>query len=258
MNFTSKLLGREFGPRVNYAPDDGGAAGGASGSGQPGSAGSQTNQNNNNSGAFDLSNTNIWEVPKTEGNNQTTQMPQPTQAPVDPNAQFNQYIQGLDFKFGLSPEDVQKFVVSGDTAGLQAAIQASQRNMYRSVLLDTSKMVNTSVERAVAIAVEKATGMYQQDKSRMVLEDVVPIAKNPNVAPIARATFQQFMKQGASADEAAKKTQAFFDALRKQPNTDFGLPPRADSGRGGFGQSVGFGDDAASDIDWVSFANSAG
>jgi len=260
-----KIGGREFGPRVCYEGEGAGggtAAAGAGGQAKPENQGGQSGSTtNNNNGAFSLDAPNIWATPQpNQGGNTTTQptvIVQPPQQQQTPQQQFEAYVNSRDFGFNMGQDDIQKFVSAGDTAGLAAAVNTSLRNVYKQAMLDSSRMVNDSVDRAVAQAVEKATGMYKGDQNKQVLEQMVPIAKNPNVAPVANAVHKQFMKSGLNAQQAAEKVQQFFGSLQGQNPTNFGLPPSSGSGKNGFGQNMngGFGDDDQ-EIDWMSFAGS--
>lgn len=263
-----RMNGREFGPRIMREGENGGAAGGA-GAGQNTAVGGgqKPDQNNgsaggnaggNNNGTFNLETGNIWAPPApNQGGNTTQPQQQQQQQQQGPSQeeQFNNYINSRDFGFTMSQEDIQNFVSQGDVKGLTNAVNSAMRNSYRSMMLDASRMVNNAVDRAVEQAVQKATGMYQGDKNRMALEQAVPIAANPNVAPIAQAIQKQFLKSGKSLDEANKGVQAFFASLQGTDATKFGLPPSSGSGRNGFGRDMsGFGPSGDDDIDWISFA----
>lgn len=208
---------------------------------------------------FDLHATNIWDqkppVDKTQTQPNGNQQPQQQQnnQQVDPMDGFNKYVDNLDFKFALSPEQVQDFMQKGDTKGLQTAINGSQKALYRQTMLDASKMLNTSIDKAVTKAVEAATGAFKTDKSIDFLNNAIPIAKNANVAPVAQAAFGSFLKAGKTQEEAVEGVKNFFGAIKGLKNEDFGLPkasPSSTNGRTISGQQQ----DNEDMVDWLAFA----
>lgn len=211
----------------------------------------------NSSGDFSLDKGNIWEQP--EGNGERTQDVtgkdadrQNGEAAVMEG--FDAFVAKKNWKFELTPEDIQNFVEKGDSKGLAAALQKSQREMYRETMLDSSRMVNSAIDRAVDKAVQKATGNFQTDKAKDTLRRVVPLANNPNVAPIAEAIMSTFIKKGQSHADAASNVSKVFNAIRGVKGKDIGVddPPRDRNGnRGGAAQN-----DDEDMIDWMSFARS--
>lgn len=261
------------GARICYAPPDGNASGSAGNNASGGNPPLQQTDNNNqgggnqnaddenSSGDFDLTRGNIWEQPQEpenrngngggnngQGNGEGNNSP-------DVMSQFDKFIEGKNFDFSMSPEDIQKFVASGDAAGLQAAMLKSQRTMYKQVMLDASTMVNAAVRRAVDAAVSKATGNFEVSNARTTLQRMVPLAKNPNIAPVAEAVMSTFTKKGMGHEEAAGKVGQFLNALRNVKGKDIGVddPPRQLNNNRGSRAAIGDDDE---DIDWLSFAKS--
>lgn len=215
----------------------------------------------NNPQGFDLSRGNIWEQPKPKPVEQTNQNqnggPSNNGTPqnVDPMEGFKNYVKGLDFSAQLSPEDIQNFVQKGDHKGLTAALNKANQGVYERTMLDASKMLNTSIDKAVATAVEKATGAFKTDKSLDFLNTSIPIAKNPNVAPVAQAAYGSFIKNGKTQEEAVGLVRDFLGAMGKLRNEDLGLP-KTPSNSPGSGRSLASGQQQDNDelVDWMSFA----
>lgn len=253
-----------------YAPDGVGGTGG-SGTGSVPVAGSKTpveqggtgeTEGENNGGGFDLNKVNIWEQPKpkvTEQNNQNNGNSNGTQQQqtVDPMEGFKKYVGALEFPVALSPDAIQNFITKGDHKGLSDAIQASHRTVYEKVMLDSSKMLNTSIDKAVDVAVAKATGAFKTDKSLDFLNISIPIAKNQNVAPVAQAAYGSFLKAGKTQEEAVGLVRDFLGAMGKIKNEDLGLP-KTPSNSPGSGRSFASGQQQDNDemVDWLSFAKS--
>lgn len=251
--------------RMFFEGEAGGAGGGGNGNPPPdktndkGGAGNNAN-NKNNSGDFSLEEGNIWEQPRTEDGNNKRQ-PNGNEANRANNDEtvmrgFDDFVAKKNWKFELGAEDIQKFVQNGDITGLQNAILKSQREMYRETMLDSSKMVNAAIDRAVNAAVERATGNFQTDKAKTTLQTVVPLAKNPNVAPIAEAIMSTFIKKGQDHDTAARNVSKVFDAIRNVKGKDIGVedPPRGRNDTRG-SRAADDGDEEL--IDWLSFAKQA-
>lgn len=262
---------QNYNNRVRFQGEMGTGTGGAGNKGSVPNAGNKPNEGENNNNQndgnnqdnFDLNAGNIWEQPDNSkknsnpngngnGNQQTNNGTQP-----DAMEGFNNYVNKLDFKFALSPESVQKFIQQGDHKGLSDAITASHREVYRQTMLDASKMLNTSIEKAVNSAVEKATGAYKTDKAVDYLNTSIPIAKNPNVAPVAQAAYGAFLKAGKSQEDAVKGVRDFLSSIKSLKNEDLGLP-KAPSGSPGNGRlrESGQQSDTEDMVDWLAFAKS--
>lgn len=239
------------GPRVMRAPDNDGTGGG--GAQNTASTASSSSSDGNNSSDFDLHGANIW----AQGNNNPTVttdvLNDGTNDPAT-MSRFDQHVQSLDFKPTFSPEVVQQ-LQQGNLSGLADMMNSMARQVYAQAIKDSSKMSTAAAQRAVLAATEKSTGAFKTDQAIRTLESMVPIAKNPNVAPIAQAVMAQALKaKPGDYEGGAKKVQQFFDAIRNQKSSQFGLeePPRSGNGQRGGSSSQQFDDDA---IDWLGFAN---
>lgn len=254
-----------------YAPDGVGTGAGGTGTGSVPAAGSKTpveqggtgeGNEENNGGGFDLNKVNIWEQPKPKespqgnqnnGNGNGNQQ----QQIVDPMEGFKKYVGALDFSVNMSPEQIQNFITKGDHKGLSEAIQQTNRQVYERVMLDSSKMLNQSIDKAVETAVQKATGAFKVDKSLDFLNTSIPIAKNANVAPVAQAAYGSFLKAGKTQEEAVGLVRDFLGAMGKIKSEDLGLP-RTPSNSPGSGRSFASGQQQDNEelVDWLSFAKS--
>lgn len=239
----------------------GGQQTGTQGTEQNGQAGQQQARkpDENNSDGFDLDAVNIWDQPKDQNQNRGNSGNNNNNNNNNNGGQqqqtggFDNYINSLNFDFAMPQDDLAKFVQSGDVSGMAKAMAAHGRQVYKQALTDSVKLSQNMVEAAVQKAIKGAGMNYQTDKSIGYLEAQMPIAKNPNVAPIAQSILGTFMKKGMKLEEAVESTKKVFGAIRSKANTDFGLPPRS-SNSSNRGRNTVEADDDESGIDWAEFA----
>lgn len=212
-----------------------------------------TNQGNNDS-AFSLDGPSIWEQPSKP----QQQQPQQSNKTPDQLAQFNNYVQGLQFQGGPTSDMFQQALQTGDFNKVTASFNAMAQQIYSRAMQDSSRMFDAAVAKAVDSAVGQSRNMYMNDQHRQALYAAVPISKNPNMQPIVEAVYAQAMtKSGNDRDKAIDQTRKFFAAIQQQPHTAFGFttPPAGSPspGRGGSGMSP-FDDPSGDGFDWMSWA----
>lgn len=243
---------------VRNADTGAGSGGSAEGQQSPqGSAPAGQASGEISDGGFDLNAINIWQQKPIAQPQMAVQQqaPQQQQQP-DPMGQFDQHVKGLNFgKFEMDSEQLQRFVQTGDTEGFNKSLTGMMQGVYKQVMLDASRMMATQREQIVEDALAKAKQMYGSQRTFDDLVKEVPLAGNPNVAPIAQAVFKQFQSQGKSHADAVKGVKSFLNAIRGTKETDIGLPPRPSQGNLRNNTA-----DAATDeeiIDWTSFASAS-
>lgn len=210
----------------------------------------------NNADDFSLDTANIWADPTPP----VQQQPQPVaNKSPDQMAAFNQYVSGLQFQGGPTSEMFQQALQTGDFGKVAASFNSMAQEIYKRAMQDASKMYDASIEKSVSTAVGKSKDFYATEQSRQALRQSIPIAANPNVAPVAEAVFGQAMRQhGGDRAKAMKQTQAFFNALSQQPHTAFGFntPPAGSPSLRRGGGSSSFGGSGEDDFDWVGWSKS--
>lgn len=206
--------------------------------------------------AFDLNSMNIWAPAQQPAAQQTPAPQQQVQQQPDTLAQFDQYVKNLNFgKFELDADSLQKFVQHGDMQGFNTALSGMMQGAYKQMMLDASKMMGNMREQIVEEALNKAKSMYGAARTFDDLVAEVPLAKNPNVKPIAEAVYKQFRNQGGDHAAAVKGVKNFLGAMRQVKETDIGLPPRTTQPGMRRGDNYQDALETEEAIDWVAFSN---
>ncbi len=246
--------------RLTIEPEGNGNQGGAGGTGDAGNTGNtsgqQQQQQNGNQGNQqqqsgqqnnDQSILNPW-VPSATLNAQAPPPAQPGQPPaqpavpaapvVDPAKQMAEFITGLNMTEGIDLANLQTDLADGKTDSLNAAFETVAANVFQQSMLQTNKLVQNSIDKAVATAVEKSTGAVHSDLAVRSLGDKFSFTKDPAIAPIAKAALASFLQQpGMDMDKAVVKTGEFFKQMLGhigKTNADF-LPPPSGPGGQPFG-----------------------
>lgn len=240
-----------------------GSGGGAPGAGNvpPNPNGNNGNQGNNNSG-FNFDADNIWSEPASNNQSNSNQRQQPASPPngqaSDQMANFNQYVNGLNFGKMFDGQAFQQAIQTGDYNSINEAMTKSMQGVYRQAVMDVTKMLDSTVNTAVEKAVGQSKNFFQTENYRKELQQAIPIANNPNVAPVAEAIYGQMIKKhNGDSKKAVEATKQFFGALTSQSHEKFGFdkpPAGMPSSRRG-GGNVSFGDDGQ-EFDWAGWAQS--
>lgn len=205
-----------------------------SGEGSSGSAGNETNTgsnnnttNQNNMSTFvDLWNTNTEQNKSTDGVAQQQQQSQTQQTQQqDPNAQFDTYIQSLDFTSGIDTQQLIADLNEGKLDSFNNALRTVAANAYKQSLLDSQKIIQSKVNEAVQRAVEQSKGSYRSDMLVKDLHTQFPFTAAPEIEPVAKAVLNQLIdNKGMEPNEAIKATGEFFKHLTKKVASTVEIP----------------------------------
>lgn len=255
-----------FANRICYElPDEG--RGGGGGASQQAAQGQQPPQNSqqgqqadsgqDNPTGFDLNGSNIWSAGNNNAQQQSAQGQQQQSAQQPQQGQdlsgFESYVKGLQFAPAVNGELAQR-IQQGDPVALQEYIGGIGQQIYKQAMLDATRLFSGMQGRIVDDAVNKASTLYGRDKAVTALQSQIPIAKNPNIAPIAQGVFAQFMKSGASQEQAIENTRQFLASMGNVDHKQLGMnsPPRSSNGQGRGSPAGRVSDDEL--VDWLSFA----
>jgi hypothetical protein len=217
----------------------------------------QKTQNNNGNNGEDFNT--IWDAPENkqqdnQQNNQNNNNNQQQQ--VDPNAanvQLDNYIKGLNFNEGVDMEQIAKDIGEGNLKSLQAALGQVAANSYKRSLIDTHKIVQESVKRAVDEAVSKSRGQMGADMAVREMQRVHTFTKDKRIAPVAEAALKQFISKGQDVETAVANVGKYFSAVG-----DMVGPKNTKQRNQGFNNSVNNGNnsnqngDDSGDLDFMS------
>ena len=188
--------------------------------------------NQNNIPSF----TDLWNTDNNnQGNtgNQGTQQQQQQQASVDPNEQFNQYVNSINFTDGIDAQKVIADLNEGNLDSFNAALRTAAANAYKQSLLDAQKIIQTKVEEAVRVAVEKSKGSYQSDMLVKDLHEKFPFTASPEIEPVAKAVLNQLIdNKGMNPQEAINATGEFFKHLTKKVASTVEIPDLSPGSQG--------------------------
>lgn len=163
-----------------------------------GDTGSQETNTEPNKSEFDT----MWETQKA----QPAQPAQPAQqpAPLDIDA----HIQSLNLA-GKVDQDKMQAALNGDTAAMQALLEAPANNLYKQMLGDVNKLINAKLSESETKLVTGAEDKINMVMAMNTLAAEIPESQNPAVKPMAEAAFTQFLSKH-SLSEAIAKTRQYF------------------------------------------------
>ncbi len=232
--------------------EGGGDAGG--GTGTPGTPGTPADAGGDT--GFDINKGDIWNqptAPAAEPVPVAAPAPATTGDPAAPSAvdAFNKRVADLSVPtLEMSDEQAGAFFDNRDLAGLNDHIGNSLREVYKTTIMDTMKMLSQMRGQMMDEIKTESQAVHTAGQNTSALRAALPFTSNPNVSPIADAILAATMQAGKSADDAIGTVRQFFQQTIKLSAKDLGisLPPSNAPGSGRFGGNA---EDEAGDVDWV-------
>lgn len=188
------------------------------------------NDNNNNREDFNGDDKkpklNLWgqpEKPKPAGDPPTPRDPKEVQAEVD------EYFRSINFEEVFTPAEMSEAMESGDFSKVNAKMIAHSQDIVRKALLESNKVIEARVDKAVKDAVAATKKAIGEDTMKDKLRAAFPsIANNPNLAPVMWAVGNQARNHGAeSLDDIQDVVKRFFSDIRNIDTEEFGDLGRA-------------------------------
>lgn len=231
----------------NNGENQGGSGGGQSQEGQ------SNNQNNSENNLPDYSG--LWDntPPKNENQQQQTQQQQTQQQQtVDPNTAMANHIASLNLTNGIDSARLMSDIREGNSESMQTAFSTLAANAYQAAVTDMNRLVDARVKKGIEESTGSATGAIRSDLAIRELQSALPFTQKPEIEPVAKAVFTQFMKKGQDVKGAIESTKNYFKHMSKMAGDN--QPPRGMPGTRNFNQnngSSGNADANAEDTDWL-------
>lgn len=231
---------------INMGPGFGDGA--ASGS-QPGAG--KDNGSNNEPVHVDPWDPNLKvKLKKTDDNQQQQQQTQQStnnqQPQQDVGKMFADHVASLDFGFKVTPEMHEK-IAAGDYTDFAAAQQNAMREVYKRVIFDTQKMLETVKTQAIEAAKQNTNSTLTTDKHKQQIGQDIPLYKsNPALAPVIEGSVAKYLGAGVDITSAIEMTKTYLKKIGVS---------LAEEGFGG--NDNGYGQQTqrrGGDMDWDAFA----
>lgn len=246
--------------RINRAPVDMPAGGGGDANNtDSNNSGDENNQNkggeNNSENNVDNF-SNLWEnednkeTENNNTNNTNTANAEPANNAADA---FKNHIDGLDLTAGIDMNKISEGIKEGNFEDLTSAFKTVAGNAYQNAIMDSTKIMDAKIEKAVSNAVSQAKGNYQADQATQQLHTALPFTKDAAIAPVATAVMTQLIGKGKSSEEAIMGVKAFFAQTSKlsAKDLDLQIAPAGTPNGGRRGNNVFPAVDTEDDTDWV-------
>lgn len=214
----------------------------------------------NNGGNNDDLPANIWaqQQQQQQDNNQQQQNNQNNNQQQNNNnnakdaaTQIREHLEAAGIKADFTPEEIKSLTETNDPKVFSEKLSTLMQKTYIKAMQDSNQLIESKLEKAVETAVAKAVSNVKTDGFKEKLQNSIPLAKDPNITPIAEAIAGQFLKSGKSQEDTIKMVQKFFGKMANASAKDLGLSENASRGRptgqNGFGQSS-----REEDTDWLS------
>jgi len=188
-----------------------------------------TNGNkDNNENNIDNS-TNIWENPVKQDANANNNQPQQQfiQQPVvepDPQEALQKHIASLKLTDGIDFSQIQQDLQTGSTESLTKALETTAANAYKSSMMQMSKIMDNKLAAVKQEALNESKATMNADLAVRQMNTDLPFTADPNIAPVAKAVLNQFIKGGKDLPSAIKATAEFFKSTASKINSS-GTPP---------------------------------
>jgi len=198
--------------------------------------GSQTN-NEDNVDEFE----NFWQLDKDNTDQSTAsnfQSQSQNQNGQDPSRdRFREHLDTLDFMKNVDMDKLRQDFENGSAENLPTAMKTVAENAYTQALIDSSKVMDQKVEKAVEQAVQKSRNEIGSHQMKEFMEEQLSFTKDPAIGPIARGVMQQALqKNGGDKWKALETVKNFFERASKVTSKDLGFEqvprgrPRNNSG----------------------------
>lgn len=202
------------------------------------------NQNNDNNDPNNKDNidkpTNIWETPKTDennqqNNNQNNQNQNNQNNQIAPEDALKNHIDGLDLTNGVDASKIQEDLQAGNTDSFTSALETVAANAYKASLTQMNTIMDSKIAAATEKATQDAKSSMDADIAVREMDSQLKFTADPNIAPIAKAVLNQFLKAGKDLPAAIKETADFFKSTNEKMNS-VSTPPNNDLSNNNFNQ----------------------
>lgn len=140
-----------------------------------------------------------------------------------PDEAFDEHIKSLNLGSGIDANKIASDMAEGNTDSLNAAFTSVAASSYKAALISTNKLIDAKISNAIDEAVNRSEGKFKTNAAVRDLNDALPFTKAPEIAPIAKVVFGQFMKKGQNVDEAIESVRKFFHHTTKLSAKDVGI-----------------------------------
>lgn len=213
-----------------------------------GNSDNDSNSENNNENNLPL-NTNMWDNDNNgnESNSDSSSQNSSSQGnqnvnqqqSLSPDEAMQQHIASLNLNANVDLNAISEELREGKTDALQSAFANISANTYKAAVLNTNRLMESKIAEAVESAVKQSSGTVSANLAEQEMHKLIPLTKNSDVAPIAKAVLTKMMSKSNSVEEAINGVEKFFKAISNEGVAQFkDLPanqPRP--GQNPFGQS---------------------
>ena len=157
----------------------------------------------------------LWDNPEDkDGSNDTSGQQPPQASPVakSPTNQevFDEHISSLNLLKDVSLEKITTDLNAGSTESLEKAFKSLASNVYSSALINTNKIMDQKIAKAVEQAVEQSKTSFGSDFALQQMNSQLPFTAKSAIAPMAKQVLEQFIKKGKSTEEAIAGVKDYF------------------------------------------------
>jgi len=180
-----------------------------------------TNDNKDNTENNVDNSGNIWETTvkkdenSNENNNQNQNTNQNTQT-TDPAEALQKHIEGLDLTAGIDLSKIQEDLQTGSTESLNSAFESIAANSYKASMMQMNKIMDQKIAAAKEQAVQESKASLDADSATREMHVKLPFTTDPNIAPVAKAALNQFLKNGKDLPTAIQLTANFFKSTAEK------------------------------------------
>ena len=147
----------------------------------------------------------------------------PTVEQQKPDEAFDEHIKTLKLADGVDTAKIVADMAQGNTDSLKDAFNSVAGAAYKASMINANKLIEAKVNAAIKEAVGQSEGKFKTDVAIRDLNVALPFTKAPEIAPIAKVVFGQFMKKGQSVEEAIESVRLFFAHTTKLSAKDVGM-----------------------------------
>lgn len=154
----------------------------------------------------------LWDNPDTEKGENKDQKQQTQSIQQGPTNQevFDDHIKSLDLMGGVDLEKITADLNNGSIESLNSAFGTLAKNVYTKALVNTNKIMDQKIAKAVEQAVEQSKTSFGSDFAMQQMNSQLPFTAKPAIAPMAKQVLEQLIKKGKSTEEAIKGVKDYF------------------------------------------------
>ncbi|PNX50661.1 MAG: hypothetical protein BV456_05920 [Thermoplasmata archaeon M8B2D] len=209
-----------------------------------------TNTNKDNNKTNIDKQENIWDTASQDSNNaqqnqQQQQFSQQQTQQVDPQEALQKHIASLKLTDGVDFAQIQQDLQTGNTETLNKAFETTAANAYKSALTQMNKIMDAKIAEAKQEALNESKATMDADMAVREMNSRLPFTVDPNIAPVAKAVLNQFLKGGKDLPTSIKATADFFKSTAAKINQN-NMPPSNQNGSN-FSQQQNFDNNNSND-----------